>query len=381
MSDLGKSTVIGLLAALAAGLTPALILGTTGQTILTHTTLDVAAAHDVHADEGVACTTCHGNALTSTRSSDLLLPASTLCAPCHLQASCEGDIVKACEKCHEGPPRSLLTERFRHAKRVAIVFDHSAHASNATCATCHPMDGQGSSGEPALPSMPLCIKCHPHEQAWEADQCSPCHLETKMGTIKTDLPGALLVPPGWMHGAEHDGSFLTDHAAAAAARPGLCAACHLETDCAACHAGKVKPAAIHPGDWIQFHPVSSALGKLRCSSCHSYQSFCVTCHRKTGVAWDSPSTLGVPSGNVFHPEGWSSLSGQSKHAKQAKKNLMGCVSCHTESDCIACHSASALIPVSPHPSTGSWHVQCKALAKKNKAACLKCHPTVPPVCL
>jgi hypothetical protein len=185
-----------------------------------------------------------------------------------------------------------------------------------------------------------------------------------------------------MHGASHDGGWVLEHAPAASTSPGLCAACHTDTDCASCHAGKVKPPAIHPGDWLHFHPVSAALGELRCSSCHSYQEFCITCHRKVGAAWDSPSKLGVPAGDVFHPEGWYSLSGPSKHAHEAKKNLTSCVSCHTENDCISCHSASSALPGvgSPHPSASQWFEKCKVLVKKNPTSCLKCHASVPAAC-
>jgi len=155
----------------------------------------------------------------------------------------------------------------------------------------------------------------------------------------------------------------------------------VNADCAACHAGKVKPASIHPGDWIQFHPVTAKTGDLRCSACHGLQDDCITCHRKTGNAWDSPTNLGVPAGNVFHPEGWYSLSGgANKHAKQAKKNLVSCASCHSETSCIVCHAATSLIAASPHPSPGLWHVKCKSLAAKNPTSCLKCHPSVPAAC-
>jgi len=365
-----------LLAAMAA-----LWAGITAGSLLDSRSAGVQAHHRTHVvEKKLACTACHAGALGSTKAGDLLIPSGSACRPCHPGATCEGPLEEACQSCHEGKPGSLLAERMKHAKKTAIKFDHSSHASTSkiACTKCHPLDPEDpDASDPGLPGMALCISCHPHSDAYASDSCTPCHIKTKKGTLKLDPGGKKLAPPAWMSGALHDGAWVLDHAGAAATRPGLCSACHTDTDCATCHAGKVKPASIHPGDWVSFHPVSAALGDLRCSSCHSYQEFCVTCHRKAGAAWDSPASLGIPSGDVFHPEGWYTLGGQGKHGLEAKKNLATCVSCHTEKDCTMCHSAMSSFSVSPHPPAGLWLVKCKVLAKKNPTTCLKCHASVP----
>jgi hypothetical protein len=292
-------------------------------------------------------------------------------------------VTDECLACHEGQPRSHLAGAFSHKKETVIRFDHIKHVArvDAGCQSCHPLDPvKPDERNPLLPSMTRCLECHPHGQAFANDTCSPCHERSKKGTLVLDPAGKPLVPPAWMQGAEHDGAWVLTHAMSAATRPGLCAACHTDAHCAGCHAGKVKPAAIHPGDWLSFHPVTATVGDLRCSACHSYQAFCLTCHRRTGVAWDSPTGQGVPAGDVFHPSGWYSLAGTSLHAKQARKNLATCVSCHTENDCITCHSSSSTFSVSPHPPSGLWLEKCKGLSRKNPLSCLKCHPSVPLSC-
>ncbi|MBW2261681.1 MAG: hypothetical protein JRG91_06875 [Deltaproteobacteria bacterium] len=352
--------------------------------LLRPSTLGIEAHHETHVvEKSIGCAACHEEAPTSSSSKDLLLPSSDACLACHPEATCTGPLTGACRSCHASAPRSILSARFEHAGKAAIRFDHEKHTPwmKGGCTACHSLDpARPDDRNPLLPSMQACIECHPHDKAFASDLCVPCHVKTKKGTLALAPAGKTLTPPAWMHGADHDGAWVLTHAPAAATRPGLCAACHTDRDCAACHAGKVKPESIHPGDWLNFHPVSANLGELRCSACHSYQAFCLTCHRKAGVAWDSPSTLGVPAGNVFHPPGWYSLGGPSKHSVQARKNLSSCVSCHTESDCITCHSSSSTFSVSPHPSPGLWLDKCRLLAKKNPTSCLKCHPSVPLQC-
>ena len=352
--------------------------------LLSHASLGIEAHHETHVvQKSIGCTACHEQAHTSSSSRDLLLPSSDACLACHPEATCTGPVKEACRSCHSGKPRSILSARFEHAKKAVIRFDHEKHTPwmKGGCTACHALDpAKPDARNPLLPSMQACIGCHPHDKAFASDVCMPCHTKTKKGTLDLAPGGKVLTPPAWMHGADHDGVWVLTHAPAAATRPGLCAACHTDQDCASCHAGKVKPESIHPGDWLSFHPVSAGLGELRCSACHSYQAFCVTCHRKAGVAWDSPSALGVPAGDVFHPQGWYSLGGPSKHAVQARKNLSSCVSCHTENDCITCHSSSSTFSVSPHPPQGLWLDKCRVLAKKNPTSCLKCHPSVPTQC-
>jgi hypothetical protein len=375
-STAAGAAALFVLAALWAATAPGLLLEPR--------TLGIEAHHSTHVvEKGLACAACHVDAAASGESRDLILPSSTACELCHPEAVCKGPLKDDCRACHAGKPRSILTERFSHAAKASIRFSHESHVDRieSGCRGCHPLDpARPDDRNPGLPAMTLCIGCHPHDAAYASDTCGPCHLKTKKGTLKLDPAGKPLTPPPWMNGAVHDGAWVLTHAPSAATRPGLCRACHTDTDCAACHAGKIKPEAIHPGDWLHFHPVSAALGDLRCSACHTYQEFCITCHRKAGAAWDSPTTQGVPAGDVFHPTGWYSLSGQSKHAVQAKKNLTTCVSCHTEQDCITCHSAAGSFSISPHPPPGAWLSKCSILAKKNPTSCLKCHPSVPLSC-
>jgi hypothetical protein len=82
-----------------------------------------------------------------------------------------------------------------------------------------------------------------------------------------------------------------------------------------------------------------------------------------------PSEFG--SGNPFHAANWLS-----QHARDAKRNIASCASCHREEDCLACHSAEpAAMQISPHPKGWRGSAKCKALDSKNRRMCLRCHIT------
>ena len=69
---------------------------------------------------------------------------------------------------------------------------------------------------------------------------------------------------------------------------------------------------------------------------------------------------------------WSSA-----HAKEARKNLTSCQSCHADGNvCMKCHSAVSGLKVNPHPRSWSSIKGRLSRASDNKS-CLKCHLTVP----
>jgi hypothetical protein len=85
-------------------------------------------------------------------------------------------------------------------------------------------------------------------------------------------------------------------------------------------------------------------------------SQCQTCH---------PNSL-VPSHR------WSS-----DHAREARKNLTSCQSCHADGQvCLKCHSAVTGLRVNPHPR-GWDKISNKMKNKSNERTCIKCHITVP----
>ncbi len=357
------------------------------ETILKSRSAGITAGHLLHvSDNAMQCLDCHGKALSSKDAADFLIPSHKTCLACHDEATCSGDFVDACRKCHMKKPASIISLRLKHKKYIEIIFPHAKHTggkkTKEKCSKCHLLPAiknvkKGKLSNPSLPGMKLCLSCHEHAKEYDAQQCLGCHFKQKDGTIKTKLKGAVVLkPPAWMAGLEHGGLWYKEHEVSAANNASLCASCHSSEDCDACHAGtgKTLPAKIHPNDWIQMHGLSSMSNDLNCASCHNMQHFCLTCHRRSGVAWDSPSGLAIPSGSVFHPQGWYSFSGNNSHALKARTSLSSCVSCHTENDCMKCHASQ----LSPHPPGAIWKNKCQTLKDKNPDVCLKCHAMVPP---
>lgn len=367
-----------------------------GRTVFLGRSAGITASHPAHVSSYKAdCEVCHEGAIGSGDSSDYLVPGPKSCSGCHPGSACgSGKIVESCGKCHAGKPVPYATLKIKHRKQVEVKFPHARHVKGKgggeRCAGCHPLPSARKAGKrsnPGMPGMKLCLGCHNHSKEYESFQCDICHFKNKEGKLKTKLPGGVLLePPSWMSGIYHGNLWYEDHEVAAANHSSLCAACHTNDDCLACHAGtgKARPEKIHPDDWIQIHGLSSMSGDLRCSSCHNLQHQCLPCHRRSGVAWDSPAGLGVPSGSLFHPQKWYSLSGEGNlHSLEARHSISSCVSCHTENDCMMCHASASgtfNFDFNPHPPSPAWLKNCKSLSAKNPGVCLKCHIKVPPGC-
>jgi hypothetical protein len=157
-----------------------------------------------------------------------------------------------------------------------------------------------------------------------------------------------------------------------------------------CHDGRVRPRRIHPNDWLSLHAISARQASSRCTDCHRQQSFCVSCHQRTGVAQRAPATAASSRGR-FHPPTsiWTEPPRSAgHHAWEAQRNMNVCVSCHTERDCTSCHATQAAgatrhqgaRTMNPHPP--GFRTRCQAPFRRNARPCLVCHqpedPTLGP---
>lgn len=351
-------------------------------------TVPLRFAHAQH--RGIDCARCHA-AATSARPGDRLLPAEAVCLECHPTPAGEA-AAASCASCHldyrpEVLPDPAVTTSARPMPAAidwpvaALRFGHAPHlARGARCADCHgAVAGSTSADQRFMPAMATCVDCHVAQGA--SLRCATCHPSGADGLLRTALPGGRLVPEGGFT-ADHRGDFATRHGPLARTGAGDCAACHgsptSDPGCRDCHLGHVKPAALHPADYIRTHGVEAARDPASCVGCHRETSDCAVCHAQSGVALGvGPRAFGSTDGAArFHPVGFAGEAGAppgpNHHQYAARRNLTACVSCHQEDDCVVCHSAGAPVSLSagsPHPPGFS----CAGALDANPRGCLKCH--------
>jgi predicted CXXCH cytochrome family protein len=421
-----RGRILGLVAALASAAVVASVGTTRGEPtprgptprgpsplIYPRQTIPLRFDHAVHAARGATCEGCHVDATTSTMASDNLMPGEAACRRCHAidrsqpyKATAPRPAAR-CDACHVGWSDGAATELARVVvPRSNLKFNHQLHALRGVgCEVCHAEAAQRSSPltEADLPRMALCLGCHGGGAKQPTARCGACHLTLPDGRLKVSLavggPTATalsgqLTPSGSLRGFDaHTASFRSDHKAAGRDES-YCLTCHRRSECLDCHNGSVRPLDIHPSDYVTLHAADARRNTPDCSSCHRNQTFCVGCHQRTGVASDPSGGLpghqprnpfGTGTGvKSFHPPDWArdatgnvlTAPRPGSHSLQAKRNIRSCVSCHREETCLECHSADPTrgANVNPHGAGFADSPKCRALAARNRRACLKCHP-------
>jgi hypothetical protein len=325
------------------------------------------AVRDAHAKCPAAkrdCLICHPAAASSRWASDRLVPAMEQCAECHeaaRDATAISPFTDDCRTCHRSVKAKKRPARGDYP-RPNIRFSHKAHQKELGCQTCHP---RAAASQPTgagvdVVGMKKCLTCH------QGTQCRSCHLVHKDGKMVTELGGEKLLPPTWLKGPTHGVGWTGTHATVAGSDSAFCGACHRESFCQSCHTGKRRPRDIHPGDWLTSHGVSTRIDNPRCKGCHRKQTFCLTCHRRSGVAPDSPPRSRPEVGRAAYHRDMETLD----LMRRAKRDVTSCVSCHNESSCVQCH-----VRINPHPR--NFQRKCKGLAARNRRSCAKCHRNDP----
>jgi len=377
--------------------------------------------HQKHVKQlGVGCATCHGAAKTSQKSSDSLLPPATRCDGCHgtnhrklsQVTTDEPRPLGQCNYCHVGydPARPNLVARVVVPK-PNLRFSHQKHVTGQriACARCHgKVEEVKLATRDQLPRMKECVTCHvlgsgdgsggtaalnakaapgapAAPRAKASGACTTCHLTDPNGLLTTTFKSGKLLPPPWLHDAGHGADFIERHKMVAGNDSKFCASCHQERFCVGCHDGNVRPRRIHPNDFLSQHAMAARQDNPRCTSCHQQQSFCLTCHQRSGV------TMSGPIGNLakrgrFHPpkSQWTDAPRTAgHHAWEAERNLNACVSCHQERDCASCHATRGVggpgpsigvgagQGINPHPV--GFVSRCQQALRQNARPCLTCH--------
>ena len=349
--------------------------------------------HQRHLDNGLVCEVCHSSALSSTETADRNLPDHTLCAACHRAEQPDAGALfpkSACATCHEGWTEGAHTQIGPDLRPLPdapkpppvvlpparLTFSHALHiGQGAVCLDCHSGIETAERGTvDHLPTMATCLGCHDGRSA--PDECSTCHLQDQTtGRLLTDLFGTdPLAPSGRYRPDDHgDPEWIRRHEFAARADQEQCAGCHAPSQCLDCHDGVQKDQRLHPGDWQMTHGLEAQRRTLQCLACHDSERWCADCHDGVAVARGRfPGVTGDPPGGAaFHPAGWEGvlgeIAGAEHHSHVARRSLETCQTCHTEDQCIECHSF-----VNPHADRfadpKNWQ-----FGQGSGAVCMRCH--------
>lgn len=340
--------------------------------------LPLVFSHARHLARGTGCAACHAEATTSRSAVDDLLPTEAACRACHPIDRAQPDLVVpsappvACRACHPGYAAGAVPRVY--TPPPAIKFAHSAHVATP-CDGCHgDLRKVDLATTQHLPTMASCLRCH--RDGADERRCADCHLTRLGGLLETRFEHGTLAPAHSGLGDAHGLEFKVHHAQEARQVGATCGACHDRSECVACHQGTARPMEFHPGNYVLTHAVEARRGKPDCSACHRAQSFCVGCHEREGLGMRGDTELRAgDAARAFHPPGWASEGpGLNLHAREARRGITSCVSCHREDDCLRCHSAQPGAPrASPHPRGWRGSAQCRALDRGNRRMCLRCH--------
>jgi c(7)-type cytochrome triheme protein len=318
----------------------------------------VTFPHSTHVDADVACGACHDMS-KATR----LDPKTR-----HVAIPANVTKQKVCGDCHDTEPK-LKKAPARDAV-YRISFDHADHLKRVQdCKKCHvKLPEQGDKEMPPPPPMAACTSCHHHQQEFAQARCTPCHVDLKGYKPETAF--------------RHEGNWLATHGSLARPSAESCAACHDQTYCTKCHSPatspallerifpeKVEAAFIHRGDYVSRHMVDAGANPASCRSCHG-TPFCDACHSANGFSAASPGAKIRP---LSHAAGWTNLVDGGRHAKEARRDISACASCHDQrgptNTCVGCHSAST--GRNPHPKQFLDQHKTSDIAKNSM--CRDCH--------
>lgn len=275
----------------------------------------------------------------------------TSCATCHTR--------ERCTSCHVGgtnpqiaqmpaAPGSMTLPRFAASyptpashKKPTFLESHGsvAGAGAATCSTCHVRED--------------CTSCH--------ESGAPKAVQAMVSAASASAPG---VGVERRAPASHASPFfMKDHEALAGADGAYCTTCHTTDFCSSCHDGS-RSSGFHPANFMASHPAEAYADRLECSTCHNAQAFCRQCHLESG--FKSVKRLG-PGFHDGQPV-WLL-----RHPQAARQNLESCQTCHSQSDCLQCHSTLGAFKVSPH----GRDFDAQRAWDRNPQICFVCHTSNP----
>jgi len=275
------------------------------------------------------CLDCHG-----IRTAHLAAPDSA-CATCHLPLARAVTLTRADVASFPAPP-SHADQRWPGREGHGAV---SRSAMAANCSTCHAQE--------------FCYECH-------AGGAPPRTIAALASDPRSTALVAHRAP------ASHGASFGDRHGSLAAANSQSCASCHVRSDCLDCHrTAAASGPRYHADGFLARHPAAAYARETSCSDCHNERSFCASCHEQSGIVAARGLRTGYHDARPFFVSG---------HGGAARQSLESCVSCHTQNDCLKCHSSIAGRRFNPHGPG----FDAERLRKKNGQMCTVCHGAAVP---
>jgi hypothetical protein len=325
-----------------------------------HDQPDFLVSHDVSAEESQArCSICH---------------ARESCERCHVNAA----TVPAIAALERDPRAARLVATKGGAYPVPpshlhpdFAYEHGgeARARVQSCATCH--------------TQPSCRACHTGRGASEtiarlptARPGAPAGVQLR-GRDPRDRAAPVPAPDRAMggNGSGHDttrarfvsgqvpvrvhpAGFLSTHGPSAASGQLTCEGCHSRKFCSDCHNGEGER-RFHPPNFLVRH-APEAYGRQRdCASCHNTEVFCKDCHQGNGIAATGRRDAAFHTGQPL----WLL-----QHGQAARQGLESCAGCHSQRDCMQCHSTIGW-GISPH----GRDFNADRMASRNNQMCGYCH--------
>jgi hypothetical protein len=325
----------------------------------THARHAAAFTKKMGADSVQACTACHAASGTGAAWMDVGPPLRSSCFSCHGLHSVAHLAAPdtACVKCHV--PLAKAT-----GLTMAQISDFPAPPSHDSPNFVLP-GGHGRAARAVKVDgkrqaiAPSCTVCHAQ------DFCAACHVNSQQVTAIQALardPRSLALGPKQIRPSWHGPDFSNNHAKLASGSPATCATCHQRTECLDCH--RPNPGdgqtTYHNAGYLAKHPVDAYSRSADCSQCHNTGYFCSSCHQQSGLVSNGPLHGGYHNSAQFFALG---------HGKAAREALETCVSCHTENDCMRCHSAIQGRHFNPHGPD----FDASKLKSRNPQMCSACH--------
>lgn len=364
--------------------------------------------------EPLACTRCHAVSDSATFM-DVRTAQPRRCLTCHAHEASDHMVNAECDVCHRALPeatRLAAADITRFPKPATHdsgwVLHHGPAARDVSCTICHSRDycagcHVNAAKVPAIqalgtdarvatlyggrrvsyPEPPShreggFIRSHgPTARATGAAECANCHTRNSCLTCHRQeervavvgaLParsrsGAPGVDLAGIRPPDHTPDFARHHREAAAGGDATCSRCHTPGFCASCHDAASRP-GFHPRDYVEHHAQSAFAADNECAACHQTETFCRDCHRQLGRTQTRSGSA------TYHSAQPNWVFG---HGLVARRSLETCASCHQQTDCLRCHSASYGWKVDPHGPTFD-----PGMGKKNPAMCRVCHVNGPP---